>query len=235
MLAARYIALGDSLSIDVYPAEDAALRYPGRASTDRLGAASLFVRNDDPFWPEFRGRDLLTFTPSLRFDDETADGATTHNLLMQVERIHRSDEPTLVTITAGGNDLLGFLGTNIASPAREIAGRLRAAVARVLELRPNTTMLLGTVYDPSDGTKRLPGFPRPLEREAAWLDEYNDLVRRLASSDPRLRLADIHRHFLGHGLTVPVDEQWYLRESIIEPNARGASEVRRVWLEAIGR
>ena len=30
-----------------------------------------------------------------------------------------------------------------------------------------------------------------------------------------------------------MDEQWYLRESIIEPNARGASEVRRLWLEAI--
>lgn len=30
-----------------------------------------------------------------------------------------------------------------------------------------------------------------------------------------------------------VEEQWYLRESIIEPNARGASEVRLVWLESL--
>lgn len=224
----RYIALGDSISIDVYPASDASLRFPGRAGTDRLGAASLLVHNDDRLWPEFRDRDLR-----IPFDDFTADGATTHSLLAQVERISPSDEPTLVTITAGGNDLLGHLGSSGASPAREIADRLRSAAARVLELRPASTILLGTVYDPSDGTNRLPDIPRPLDREAKWLAEYNDLVRQLATTDPRLRLADIHAHFLGHGLSVPEDERWYLRESIIEPSARGASEVRRVWLEIV--
>ncbi|HYC60051.1 MAG TPA: SGNH/GDSL hydrolase family protein [Thermoanaerobaculia bacterium] len=233
----RYIALGDSISIDIYPAEDVALRYPGVTDNDRVGAASLFVRNDDRLWPEFRGRDLHTLQPTLRFDarcdDLAADGATTESLLRQVERIDRGDDSTLVTITAGGNDLLGSIGGSGASPAPAIAERLRRAIARVLELRPNAVVLVGTVYDPSDGTKRLPGYTRPLEREAAWLDEYNDRVRELIATDSRLRLADIHRHFLGHGLTATVDEQWYLRESIIEPNARGASEVRRVWLACL--
>ncbi len=229
----RYIALGDSISIDIYPAEDAERRYPGRASTDRLGAASLLVKNDDRMWPEFRGRDLRTLQPSIAFDDLTADGATTESLLRQVLRIERSDEPTLVTITAGGNDLLSYIGAPGPSPANIIGERLRSAIARVLDVRPNAMVLVGTVYDPSDGTKRLPGYIRALDREAAWLDEYNDLVRNLVTTDKRLRLADIHRHFLGHGLTVDVDEQWYLRESIIEPNARGASEVRRLWLEKI--
>jgi lysophospholipase L1-like esterase len=235
----RYIALGDSISIDIYPAEDAERRYPGRFSTDRLGAVSLLVQNDDRLWPEFRGRDLRTLQPSFDFDEQrddfTADGATTESLLRQVQRIERSDEPTLVTITAGGNDLLGYIGSPGGSPAPTIAERLRSAIARVLEARPNAIVLVGTVYDPSDGTKRLPGYTRALERESQWLDEYNDLVRKLVTTDPRLRLADIHRHFRGHGLTVDVEQQWYLRESIIEPNARGASEVRRVWLEAIGR
>jgi lysophospholipase L1-like esterase len=234
MLFARYIALGDSISIDIYPASDASLRYPGRASTDRLGAASLLARNDDQLWPDFRGRDLHTREPSLRFDSITADGATTHTLLGQVDRIRRDDEPTLVTITAGGNDLLEFIGWSAASPAREIAARLRTAVTRVLELRPNSLVLIGTVYDPSDGTNRLPGVPGLLDHEAKWLTEYNELVRQLVASDPRLRLADIHQHFLGHGLAAPEPERWYLRESIIEPSARGASEVRRVWLELIG-
>lgn len=234
----RYIALGDSISIDVYPAEDVALRYRGRTDNELVGAVSLLVRNDDRLWPEFRGRDLRTLHPALRFDarrdDLTADGATTESVLRQVERIGRGDEPTLITVTAGGNDLLGFIGAAGPSPARAIAERLHRAIARALELRPNATILVGTVYDPSDGTRRLPGYTRPLEREAAWLDEYNARVRELVTNDGRLRLADIHHHFLGHGLTVPVDEQWYLRESIIEPNARGASEVRRVWLEALG-
>lgn len=224
-----YIALGDSISIDVYPAADVARRYPGKASTDRLGAASLLVKNDDKLWPEFRGRDLRTAQPSIRFADLTADGATTHSLLRQVEQIERGNEPTLVTVTAGGNDLLGTIGSPGPSPAPEIFERLRTAVQRVLERRPNAVVLVGTVYDPSDGTNRLPGYTRPLEREAKWLDEYNNLIRKFVKTDRHLRLADIHRHFLGHGLTAPPDERWYWRGLIIEPGARGASEVRRVW------
>jgi lysophospholipase L1-like esterase len=222
-LFALYIALGDSISIDIYPAHDAELRYAGQYSTGKLGAASLLCRNDDKLWPEFKGRDLQP----MRCLDLTADGATTESLPRQVEQIKPSDEATLVTITAGGNDLLGFIGSTH-NPVPEIAGRLKRAVARVLELRPNATVLVGTVYDPSNGTKRLPGYARELKRESEWLDEYNGFVRTLVKSDKRLRLADIHRRFLGH-------PDWFLPESIIEPSARGASEVRRLWLEAMKR
>lgn len=243
---ARYIALGDSISIDLYPANDVRRRRPGEASSDEVGATSLFFRNDDRLWPEFRNRDLATLYPSLLFDksrnDLTADGATTHSLLSQVRRVHRSDERTLMTVTAGGNDLLGEIGYRGTAdddhgdtPPRRIFRRFREAIMILLESRPNSVILISTVYDPSDGTNRLPGYPRTLDREAVWLREYNDLLRNLAREDDRLRLADIHAHFLGHGLTAPPAERWYLEESIIEPNARGASEVRRVWLEAIGR
>jgi lysophospholipase L1-like esterase len=233
-----YIALGDSISIDIYPAHDVERRYSGQASTDRLGAVSLLYRNDDRFWPQFKGRDLHTLQPSLRFqpdrDDLTADGATTHSLLRQVERIERNDEPTLVTITAGGNDLLGEIGGGSSDPVAGIFDRLQTSVGRLFELRPQATVLLGTVYDPSDGRNRLPGIPRTLDREAQWLRSYNDQVRRFVTTDARLRLADIHHHFLGHGMTVPEAERWYLQESIIEPSALGASEVRRVWLDVLG-
>jgi lysophospholipase L1-like esterase len=236
---ARYIALGDSISIDSYPAHDVERRYPGKASTSALGAASLFYRNDDKLWPEFRGNDLHTKFPSLEYDDLTADGATTRSLIAQVSRVARSDEPTLVTITAGGNDLLGEIGFRGSpqdggdTPVPAIAGRLREAVTQLLALRPNSVVVVSTVYDPSDGTNRLPGYSRPLEREAQWLRDYNDAVRTLVASDRRLRVADIRQHFMGHGLTVAETERWYLAESIIEPNARGASEVRRLWLQAL--
>jgi lysophospholipase L1-like esterase len=233
-----YLALGDSISIDIYPAHDVERRYPGKASTDRLGAVSLLYQNDDRFWPAFRGRDLHSLQPRLRFDrdhdDLTADGATTHSLLRQVERIERNEEPTLVTITAGGNDLLGEIGSSGADPVPAIVERLRTSIGRLFELRPNATVVVGTVYDPSDGTNRLPGIPSTLDNEAEWLSAYNDAVRSLVSTDPRLLLADIHRHFLGHGMSVPTADRWYLQESIIEPSAWGASEVRRLWLEALG-
>lgn len=229
----HYIALGDSISIDLYPAADVARRHPGKASTDRLGAASLLVRNDDRLWPEFHGRDLKTRWPKIKATDLTADGATTESLLRQVERISRDDEPTLVTITAGGNDLLGAIGWGSENPAPAVAARLQKAIGRVLELRPFSLILIGTVYDPSDGTNRLPGIAMGLDREAEWLRDCNERVRQIAAAHPQLRLIDIHAHFLGHGLKAREAERWYLQESIIEPNARGASEVRRLWLVAL--
>jgi lysophospholipase L1-like esterase len=255
MTFSRYLALGDSISIDAYPAADVARRHPGKAASERLGAASLFLRNDDRLWPQFAGRDLHSFHPSLLFrqrdggwagrgddrDDLTADGATTHSLLDQVQRVSRSEEPTVITITAGGNDLLGEIGfretpnpSASGNPVHAIFGRLRQGVAQLLDLRPAGTILVSTVYDPSDGTNVMPGYDVPLDTEAEWLRNYNDAVRVLATGDPRLRLADIHAHFLGHGLSADERDRWYLAESIIEPNARGASEVRRVWLNAIG-
>ena len=229
-IISHYLALGDSISIDLYPAADVARRHPGKASSDRLGAASLLVENDDRLWPEFRGRDLKAQFPKINATDLTADGATTESLLRQVERIPRSDEPTLATITAGGNDLLGEIGWAARSPSAAIAARLQQAIEGVLARRPQSRIIVGTVYDPSDGTNRLPGVPGTLEREAEWLREYNDRVRDLVATSDQLLLADIHRHFLGHGLGAPEAERWYLQESIIEPNARGASEVRRLWL-----
>jgi hypothetical protein len=46
-------------------------------------------------------------------------------------------------------------------------------------------------------------------------------------------LADAHAHFLGHGVSVPEADRWYWRRSLIEPNARGASELRHLWLNAL--
>lgn len=229
----HYVALGDSISIDIYPAADVARRFPGKASSDRLGASSLLHKNDDRLWPEFKGRDLSTLHPTIRYEDLASDGATTETLVRQVERVRSSDEPTLATITIGGNDLLGLIGSRT-NPVKEIADRLTSAVRAYLDKRPDSIVLLTTVYDPSDGTNRLPDFPGELAEESKWLRQYHDRLHALVTTDERLKLADITSHFQGHGVTAPLEEQWYLRESIIEPNARGASEVRRVWLRVLG-
>lgn len=240
----RYIALGDSISIDLYPALDV-----GGSSDQRgLGAASLFHSNNDAMWPEFRGRDLKTIYPSLQYidrhdfgrpggyptDNLTTDGATTADVLdRQLTHVTRSDERTLVTVTAGGNDMLQYLGTTRTPPdlVEGMKRKLRMIVEEIRKRRASSVILLGTVYDPSDGTNVLHG--RRHDTEARWLAEFNDEVRRIAATAADIRLIDIHRHFLGHGITAPEGERWYWSGLIFEPNARGASEVRRLWLEAI--
>ena len=222
----QYIALGDSISIDDYPR-----RETGR---NGLGAASLFHRNDDRFWPEFAGRDLLHLHRGIAFHNLTADGATTEDVIrFQLHRIRHIDEPSIVTLTAGGNDML----MNLRSPhppanlVGGIADRLEEIVETLESSLPNATILIGTVYDPSDGTNTLGG--ERLDREAGWLRDVNETIRAIARTRERARLIDIRKHFLGHGITVPERERWYWSELIFEPNARGASEVRRLWLDAL--
>lgn len=245
----RYVALGDSISIDLYPALDVA--GPGALTSDELpaglGAASLLFRNHDAHWPEFRGRDLATLVPGMSFrnahalaapagyptDNLTADGATTADILAhQLPRVERSEEPTLVTLTAGGNDMLLVLEDESATPVPGMVGRLERILEGIRDRLPNATIVVGTVYDPSNGTRDI-GYGR-MDVQAGWLAEYNEAVRRVARDTPGARLADIHAHFIGHGLSVPEEERWYWRELVVEPSARGASEVRRVWLECLG-
>jgi lysophospholipase L1-like esterase len=206
----HYVALGDSISIDDYPQ-----RETGRAG---LGAASLFYRNDDELWPEFAGRDLATLRPGTTFVNLTADGATTDDVLrVQLPSLSERD---IVTVTAGGNDVLLGLIEGLIERVERIVQRLESSL-----------VFLGTVYDPSDGTNTLYG--ERLDREAKWLAQFNDAIRNIAASRKHVRLIDIHRHFLGHGISVPQRQRWYWDELIFEPNARGASEVRRLWLDAL--
>jgi lysophospholipase L1-like esterase len=210
-----YLALGDSISIDEYP-----LRETGIAN---IGAASLFAR-------KLRERD-----PSIAFDDLTADGATTDDVLrFQLPQVRATPEPAIVTITAGGNDLLVNLRA-ARPPVRLVEGildRLARIVDEVQRLLPNATILLGTIYDPSDGTNVLYG--EALDREAAWLARVNEGIRALGSRDGVL-LADIHARFLGHGLAVPERERWYWSGLIFEPNAEGARQVARLWESLLSR
>jgi lysophospholipase L1-like esterase len=212
----HYLALGDSISIDEYP-----FRETGKRG---IGAVSLFHE------------DLKKIHSGLTFEDLTADGATSEDVLRwQLPRAKRTDDEAIVTITAGGNDMLMNLRSP-RPPAGLVAGmieRLKRIVAEVFAKLPRSRILLGTVYDPSDGTNVLYG--EKLDREAGWLAEFNDSVRRIADSDPRITLIDIHKHFLGHGLSVPEKDRWYWSGLIFEPNARGAEEVRHLWLDAVER
>jgi lysophospholipase L1-like esterase len=233
---AHYAALGDSISIDDYSGG------PGRG-----GASLLFANRDDDF-PEWRSRDLRTVDPGTGFSLLATDGATTRTLLdAQLPRLAALPvPPTLVTVTIGGNDLLGAYGDTAA--ARGVVRRVQGALDRALPeiaqlLDPSGRIVVGTVYDPSDGTgdaARL-GLP-PWPDAVAMIDELNEALRAVAARHGAA-VAEIAGRFQGHGLLAgdpsraearPADRRlWFC--NLIEPNAWGADGVRAAFWDAIGR
>jgi hypothetical protein len=65
------------------------------------------------------------------------------------------------------------------------------------------------------------------------LDQLNEQIRTLARGTPNVLLADVYKRFLGHGMSADESDRWYWKRSLVEPNARGASEIRHVWLDAL--
>ncbi len=228
-----YVALGDSISIDVYAGG------PGR------GAASLLAHNRDDDFPEWRGRDLAS-RGDIRFHLLALDGATCRTVLDdQMPRLASLGlAPTVVTLTIGGNDLLGAYGHT--ASIRAVLGYVAEAVHRMLEelrrrMPTDGQMVVGTVYDPSDGTGDahrlgLPPWPEGVEALARLNSTLVGLALEHGAS-----VADIHGRFLGHGLLAgdpwqpsarpPERDLWYC--NLIEPNAWGASQVRAAFWEAL--
>jgi lysophospholipase L1-like esterase len=149
---------------------------------------------------------------------------------------HDHDEPDiLLTLNAGGNDLLDALtaGRRLETVVTRIMRRYSDLVDTVREELPHATLVLTTVYDPTDGTGILPALADRGRLPLDQLDRFNDLVRKTAQHDDGLVLADVHQHFMGHGQKAPDRERWYWKRNPIEPSARGASEIRRVWWQAL--
>jgi lysophospholipase L1-like esterase len=236
------------MSIDLYPALDtgeidvavALERDPQAGSVAPLGAASLFHQNDDARWPEEQGGDLVSRYPGIILQKLATDGATIGDVFgEQLPQLDESDAETLVTLTAGGNDLLSAMANKprlslLEAIARDVAEAYEFLLDTVRRLRPNSLILLTTIYDPSDRIGRIPGvledagkLPLPI------LDGLNAHIRKLAEGTPNAALADVYAHFLGHGASVPEQDRWYWRRSLIEPNAQGANEIRRVWRDVL--
>jgi lysophospholipase L1-like esterase len=232
-----YVALGDSMSIDRYPDLDHADRQRLALPVTGLGAASLLARNDDYVWPEFAGRDLVTISPGIDCRFVARDGATTESVLdSQVDALRGIDPggEALVTLTAGGNDLLALIGaTDRAGQVgvRVVLDNLDAILGVVRDRLPRAMVLVANVYDPTDGTGDLEGT-RLRPQEMRWLGDCNAGVERLCRQRGA-RLIDLHRHFAGHGRSAPAAKRWYWTGSLIEPGMMGASEIRRLWLAAV--
>jgi len=235
-----YIALGDSSVIDRYPDTHAA-QLGGAPEVERtaLGAASLLFQNADVRYPEFRGRDLASLGVRS-FLPLAEDGATTRSVLeVQIPRVARSEEPTLVTLAVGGNDFLGLLGVmerGLTRQALEGVSAIPQNVGRILQAikarRPNATIAVTTIYDPTDATWVFPewGIYEPQPALGAAFEAVNDAIRRVTAAEGAI-LVDVHRHFQGHG--VESEDCWYWEPQPIEPSVTGAHEIRRLFVEAV--
>lgn len=248
MIFERYVALGDSMSIDLYPALDlgatevaVALERDAHAgSVAPVGAASLLYENDVEHWPDETGNDLLSYFPTLERRMLAADGATIGDVFgEQLPQLDDDGAPTIVTLTIGAYDLFSSYGNRPRKSMRErivhdIVEAYDFLVDALRRALSESVLVLTTIYDPSDRSGRVPGLyddagPLPLDA----LDAVNAHIRKLAQGTPGVVLADVYARFLGHGTSVGEADQWYWRRSMTEPNARGASEIRLAWLEAL--
>ena len=229
----RYVALGDSISIDDY------------AGGPGWGAISLFYRNKDDTYPKWKGKDLRSLYPGIDFHYLASDGAIADTVLGEQFRVlpPGDDHPTIVTLTVGGNDFLLSLSPG-GSIDRGAIDRFRLNLKKILkalrERYPNCTIILGTIYDPTDGVGDL-GIPEVDVPEAyALFYAFNKAILDIGESCGA-RIADIYSHFLGHGshhgdsnnphYRRDDPSYWYVQE--IEPNARGAHEVRRLFWDVL--
>ena len=233
-MATTYVALGDSISIDDY------------AGGLGRGGASLLYRNRDDDFPQWRGHDLVSQEPEATFRLLATDGATTSTLLdVQMPRLEAlGSDATVVTLTIGGNDVLSAYGDTRA--ARATIRRVSQAVSRALDwletsLAPGGRVVVGTVYDPSDGTGdagRL-GLP-PWPDAVSVIGELNSALREVVAGHGAA-VAEIGECFSGHGLLAgdatrpearPSTRDLWLC-SVIEPNAWGAGGVRAAFWDAL--
>ena len=192
----KYLALGDSISID---------DYTGVAGG---GAASQFARliDADVVW------------------DVTRDGCTTAGVLEALQGVHVA--PDVVTLTAGGNDLLQALAWDAAgdraSPAAQPLRNLERIAATLRTYA--CPVIVNTVYDPTDGSDLLAEeLTLPPEMRLAF-NELNDGIRALARANGFL-LSDLEVLFAGHGARSA--ETWIVLD--IEPNHAGATVIARHW------
>jgi lysophospholipase L1-like esterase len=199
-----YLALGDSVSID---------KYTGLLGG---GAASQFAR----------------LIGAQKFVNEAYDGCTTRGVLASLAHLSNLC-PDVITLTAGGNDLLELAFGHVQLNMSSDSGSVVSAVLPVIKnydaiaqhiARQHCVVITNTVYDPSNGdddeAERM-GIPR---KWRAAYEEINAGIRKI-SSLYGFMVCDLQVLFSGHGTSSNCG--WIVSE--IEPNLKGATTIANEW------
>jgi lysophospholipase L1-like esterase len=200
----NYVALGDSISIDLY------------TGVEGGGAASQFAKA----------------IGAKRLQNLAFDGCTTEGALVKIPDIEGT--PDLVTVTAGGNDLLKVMwwGCSVAweeeVPLAGLDRRIATFLKVILgQLAPHRCpAILNTIYDPTDGNDEhaLEMSLTPESRDV--LLATNECIRELGARRG-MPVADLERLFRGHGFWS--DDPWLVQQ--IEPNLAGATAIASEWVK----
>jgi lysophospholipase L1-like esterase len=159
----------------------------------------------------------------LELVDLTRDGNTTQGVLADLAGAPPNAD--VVTLTAGGNDLLG------GDSPRAILRRLDQITQRLQQL--GAWVVVNTVYDPSDGDNTIGRRELGLSRLATVelrrrLNALNGGIAKVARRRGFL-LADLERLCHGHGLASA--EPWFVQ--VIEPNLAAATAIAEHWHELL--
>lgn len=211
MSAPRFDALivvGDHLTLDTHAGG------PGR------GAASLFYRNRDSDWPDFKGRDLVSRDPSVRLLVLAQDGAdAASTLAQQMKRLPQVDEPVLLLVTLGSKDLLAAAqnGTEPDVLGDDIYEALTAVFEETGRRLSDAWALIVNVPDPCNGVVT-PELLESVNRAIA------DVAREQGAA-----LVDACAGFKGH---VGDDPDAWLSTELL-PTEAGADRLRRLLWDAL--
>lgn len=221
----RYVALGDSISIDDYPDQE--------CESTGNGAASLFARK--------------LFDAGLidSWSSYPVDGAETgdiHRQLKRAESLGNHNEVGLVSLTAGGNDIsFKCMGMKKPYPYGNEFNQIMNAVnfsftTLVIDIRrlfPNALILVNSLYDPTDGLGRLP------ESCGMWAEiapmysvGRRSLGTYIMSWSQRVKFTmfcDIFKLFDGKGMMINNAKGYYYDPFLIEPGAVGAQKIAELW------
>lgn len=247
-----YVALGDSISIDDYPDLD--------SGGKNRGFPSLLYKNNDEVYPEFKGKDLVHLFPGMQMKNLAFDGATIEDLLsIQLPKVPAGEEqPIIITITILGNNLLESIENapnrkeiNLDSFLFSVDSqyKLLAQCIRYLEnprvFPEDIKILIGNIYDSSDTMMNLDfleQIPDIKNKGNEIIKKYNNMIKEIAE-EHNLIYVDIYKHFLGHSENHNNSNNphyckedpslWYY--NVVEPSARGAHELRKIFLDAINR
>lgn len=179
----KYLALGDSVSIDKY------------TGVEGGGAVSQFAK-------------LIGAT---EVQDLTHDGFTTDAVLASFDQV--TIQPDIITVTVGGNDLLqreiwNIDRNSLGDPETDrTLENLRLIFTKLCEFDCN--VIINTVYDPTDGDDNLLqqlGMSAPF-REAHF--RINRGIRCMAELC-EFHLSDLHALFKGHAMAA--DDLWITME-----------------------
>ena len=236
----------------------------GDSITQGLGASpghtyfQRLAKNPSDEFPDMQGICLSRVFPNLTTVNLAISGTTSIECVEhQLPKLTPYPPETLgvVVITTGGNDLIhnygrtppregAMFGAKVAEIGEWVESynqRLETIAQRVRETFPGGSRIyIANVYDPTDGDGDIEhaGLP-PWPEGLGVVSAYNEVLTRFAERHDDVKLVDIRKAFLGHGIHCTHfwhqhyqkhDPYYWYWDNLEDPNDRGYDAIRRLFL-----